>query len=232
MTDKKFKALSTKNSRQSKKMLEAKELQEQENKEEFEPVSYEYEKYSLSELAVIAKKDPNAREEYLARVDCAIRKYTRLLCDSRPYLDYGSVFITLDKAANKVIDIYDASYGYPIENLLRKNLQSYFNWFLKNEAVKYHRELAALGKKVCVSEVSFFDSMTDEKNPETQILDKVDLDEFMKTLDKRDQEILDMYIHSFTYRQIAETVGMTSSAISYRINVILAKFKKMRNKND
>lgn len=74
--------------------------------------------------------------------------------------------------------------------------------------------------------------MTDERNPVAQILEKVDMDEFMKTLDKRDQEILDMYIHSFTYRQIAETVGMTSSAISYRISVILEKFKKMRNKNN
>lgn len=74
--------------------------------------------------------------------------------------------------------------------------------------------------------------MTDDRNPEIQILEKVDLEEFMKTLDKRDQDILNMYIHSYTYCQIAEVVGMTSSAISYRISVILEKFKKMRNKND
>ena len=133
MSSKKVEVLSDKKSRQNKKMLEEKKLQDQKSREEFPPVSYVYEKYSLSELAVIAKKDSEAREEYLARVDCAIRKYAQLLCNPRPYLDYASVFIVLDKAANKVIDIYDDSYGYPIENLLRKNLQSYFNWYLKNQ---------------------------------------------------------------------------------------------------
>ncbi len=221
-----------KNSEKIAKQTEEMEGCDEQCREEFPPVSYTYEKYSLSELAVIAKTDSDARDEYLKRVDSSIRKYTHYLCDSRPYLDASSVFIVLEKAANKVIDIYDGSYGYPIENLLRKNLQSYFNWFLKNEAVKYHRELAALGKRVCFSEISFFDSMTDDRNPEIQILEKVDLEEFMKTLDKRDQDILNMYIHSYTYRQIAEVVGMTSSAISYRISVILEKFKKMRNKND
>ena len=232
MAKKYAKAFPKKNLEKITETIEGMERCDDKSREEFPPVSYVYERYSLSQLAVIAKTDSEARDEYLKRVDSSLRKYTHYLCDSTPYLDANSVFIVLEKAANKVIDIYDGSYGYPIENLLRKNLQSYFNWFLKNEAVKYHRELAALGKRVCVSEVSFFDSMTDERNPETQILEKVDMDEFMKTLDKRDQEILDMYIHSFTYRQIAETVGMTSSAISYRISVILEKFKKMRNKNN
>lgn len=232
MAQKSAKVFSKTNSEKTKKLRVEMKDYDDKSREEFPPVSYVYEKYSLSELALIAKTDSDARDEYLKRVDSSLRKYTHYLCDSRPYLDANSVFIVLEKAANKVIDIYDGSYGYPIENLLRKNLQSYFNWFLKNEAVKYHRELAALGKRVCFSEISFFDSMTDERNPEIQILEKVDMEEFMKTLDKRDQEILNMYIHSYTYRQIAETVGMTSSAISYRISVILEKFEKMRNKND
>ena len=197
---------------------------------EFPNLGYEFEAYSLSELAMIAKTDDVARDEFMRRVEPSLRHYVKYVCDVRTFLDYNAVYTTLIKAANKVIDIYISSYGAPVENLLRKNFQSYFNWFVKNEGVRYHRELAALGKKVCVSELTFFDSVKESEDVTSLILDKVDFERFMETLSKEEVDILSMYRMSFSYREIAEIMAVSSSTVAYRINMLLKKFKKMREK--
>ncbi len=197
---------------------------------EFPNQGYEFEAYSLSELTVIAKTDAVARDEFMKRVDPSIKHYVKYVCEVRPFLDYSSVYTTLVKAANKVVDIYVGTYGIPVENLLRKNFQSYFNWFLKNEGVRYHRELAALGKKVCVSELTFFDSVTEGMNPTATILDKVDFEQFLSVQDEEDQDVLTMYMMSYSYRDIADIMGVSPSTIAYRINTLLKKFRKMREK--
>ncbi len=197
---------------------------------EFPNHGYEYEAYSLSELAQIAKTDEAARDEFMRRVQPSLRHYSKYVCETRPFLDYNSVYSTLVKAANKVVEIFAVSYGVPVENLLRKNFQSYLNWFLKNEGVRYHRELAALGKKVSVSELSFFDSVIEGQNPTDSIVDKVDFEKFMSTLDEEDKDVLTMFMMSYSYREIAEVMSVSSSTIAYRINTLLKKFRKMREK--
>ncbi len=197
---------------------------------EFPNLGYEFEAYSLSELAMIAKTDDIARDEFMRRVEPSLRHYVKYVCDVRTFLDYNAVYTTLIRAANKVIDIYVDSFGTPVENLLRKNFQSYFNWFVKNEGVRYHRELAALGKKVCVSEITFFDSVAEGEDVTATIVDKVDFERFMETLDKEDVDVLMMYSMSYSYREIAQIMGVSSSTIAYRINTLLKKFKKMREK--
>lgn len=190
------------------------------------PVSdLDYEAYSLSEVAVMAKKDSVAMDEFLHRVDPVLVRYGKYICDFKQFVDFSEILSVLQKAACKVVEVYDPTLGYPVDNLLRKNLKSYFHWYLKNEAVQYYRRLAALGKRVSVEDITFYDNIFAVESPEREIVEKIDFDVFQGTLSGSDRQMLLLYLTGYSFRDIAQVMLVSPSTVSYRIYKALDSFQ-------
>lgn len=195
------------------------------------PVSdLDFEAYSLSETAVMAKTDSAAMDEFLNRINPALIRYGKYICDLKQYVDFSEILSVLRKAACKVVKVYDPTLGYPVENLLRKNLKSYYRWYLKNEAVQYYRKLAALGKRVSVDDITFYDNIFSVQSPEREIVEKIDFDVFQGTLSGSDRQMLLLYLMGYSFRDIAEVMLVSPSTVSYRIYKALDTFQTYSKK--
>lgn len=196
----------------------------------FPPVDYEYEDFSLSEVAVLAKEDSEAREEFLNRIMTLLEKYAFYIRDNNFFLDYSSVLSLLMKTANRTINIYDPSTELPIDNLLRKGLKTHYLWYMKSEAARYYKELATMGKRIQINELSFYDSVAYEDDMKDEIIHRIDMENFEKSLTALDKEMLDLYRLDYPFRQIASMLNLAPSTVSYRIYRMMKKFSNRTKK--
>lgn len=207
------------------KQFEEKKKKPSSEDNEFPPVSYQYEQYSLDELIILAKADSEACEEVLMRTLPTMQIYCRSVCSSKSYLPYSDLFERLQKATCDAIRIYDEKKGVKFSHLLRRMYQLSAKNFIKTEAIRYNKE-----KMLCSVDNKDVDMLADsgvvENDFKEDVIYKVDKEEFEKTLDDKEKQIMNLYYHGYSIRDIAERVHMPSSTVAYKMYKVVERAKK------
>lgn len=196
-----------------------------EERKEFPAYSYQFEEYSLQEVAVLAKNDPQAGEEYLLRVNRMLYSCAQNLCNKNPYIDITYAFSQLQKVAITAIDIFDPNYGKPFVNLLRSMIKICSLSIGKTTAISYQRSMNNFGRKVEYFDCVLSDSAADGNKMAREIINRLDLEMFLETLPPDKQELLVLYSHGLTFREISEAIHVPLSTVSYWIYKLIEQAK-------
>lgn len=202
---------------------------EKENEEdrEFPSFNFAYVQFDLNELAILAKKDDDAREEVLMRSLPTIQHYCRATCSLKKYLPYSELYTMLQKTTNVAIDAFDPNRGTRFAHLLRRMYQISAKNFEKNEAIRYFRERTRMYQGAFDYE-ALEDSGVIEEDIKDEVINKVDRETFEDSLSETDKNIYILFKLGYTFRQIGARLDMASSTVAYRIYVITKRAKKLR----
>ncbi len=224
LTKKKIKAKSTKGGDYNQRFVTEKRNQTEEDKEDkslFQIINPEFENYALDELALLAKEDPNALQEFHLRITPSLVSFTNAVCNQNRYLDYSECYIHFKRTATKAIQIYDPSFQKPYIHLLRAMLKLETKNLEKREAIRYIREKNFLGYRVFFDHDYLCDFSNNYEKDMEEILLTADIELFMQTLQPRQQEVFLLYYHQLTFQEISDTLNIPISTIAYWIKKIL-----------
>lgn len=201
-------------------------------REEFPPVNSLFENYSLQEIALKAKNDIDAQEEYIARVMKMLEKTAFKLCYNRKYIDASNALSQLLQAAVKAVDKYKYSEDRPFINLFRRMISITCKSIIKTEAIRYSRQGKYLGNRIGFEDAYMCDSASEE-DVRDKVIERLDQDEFFKSLTLRQKQLLYLYQNDYSFREIATIVNEPPSTVSYQIYSLLNRYKNfVSKKND
>ena len=166
-----------------------------------------------------------AGEEYLLRVNRMLYSCAQNLCNKNPYIDITYAFSQLQKVAITAIDIFDPNYGKPFVNLLRAMIKICSLSIGKTTAISYQRSMNNFGRKVEYFDCVLSDSAADGNKMAREIINRLDLEMFLETLPPDKQELLVLYSHGLTFREISEAIHVPLSTVSYWIYKLIEQAK-------
>lgn len=189
----------------------------------------EYSDRSLEELVMETRSSKEAMSELLIRMSSDMYSQARYYANMRPELTFDEILTALQKAAYKAAVIFDEKKGSFLHlyramalkcvkslsyKVRRKNSQDYLYF-----GVRYPYSESGL-----VADVSF------EARDTLSIAAKVDVDDFLDSLDFQDHQIFFLYIKGFSRSEIADVENLSYSEVSNIIRRLIEQFKSKYGK--
>ena len=197
----------------------------------YQPLSYDYKGYGLSEIVLLSKYDRLALDEYLHRIDATLYSYSRCYVRVHNFAEFTEVYSHLEKTALTAVKLFNPLKG-DFMHLFRRMMKISLNFISKNNAVSYLREVKYFGLKIRDAEAYKFlcDSQPSGEQVEESIRMKLDLEEYQKYLTSQEKTILELYLKSFSFLEISSYTGVPVSTVSYQIYIILDELKERHNR--
>jgi hypothetical protein len=190
-------------------------------------VSYDYDGFSLSELALLSKDDAQAMDEFLLRVQPLVIMTAKSFVIQKNYLDFNEVFIRVEKTAIAAARIFNPSKG-TILHLLRTMMKRTLTFYWRDTAIAYERSRRNFGTRVDVESDSFLSDsvVAAEGESPAAISARLDLERFLSSFAIGDRRIMTLWFSSYTFKEIATSLSLPVSTISYRFYLCLNRLKK------
>lgn len=178
---------------------------------------YAYYGYTLEEVALLAKNDPNAMKECLERTQVIRIKATRAY-SSRVRCPFLDVYPKAEEALRKTVEKFCPEKG-PFTHLLSRVLKLTLSSYNKSLAIHRKRVLGngTLEKGESSPFLSFQDHVSDSKS----VAFTLDMDEYLEMLEPRERRILLLYDARHNYREIGQYVSLSSTAVSEKVSAML-----------
>jgi len=186
--------------------------------------TYGFDDLNLEEVVILAKEDKEAQEELLCRLTQLLHFYAERTSHRCPQLDYYLLYSYYQETALKLCKQYQPGKG-DFLHYLRKSL--HFTYARALNKVKKEEELAQ----------SYFTYLPPSLSPETfrdsasdsmieSITLKIDLQNFLDSLDDENRNIFRMYLDGYTLREIGSTLQIKLSTVDHRVKKMMSDFVK------
>ncbi len=170
-----------------------------------DPEDLNYVGLSIGEMCECDKDNNEIIDEYFARVKLSLNGVCRYYIRKYPYLSMDNLYNYLQNTALIAFKKFQNRRG-AFDNFFFKMLQLGSAYYRIKEGKDFLSETKRYGVKMGFDESMFFNhsyDMAHDTNYGKNIRIKLDLEEYCSRFTKREQQILQMYLYSYTFRQIA-----------------------------
>lgn len=189
---------------------------------------YSYDELSLEEVVILSKTTSEAKDELIGRLSGILYRYATYGIHHYPSLDFESLYQYLCEISLKAAEIYK-----PNKDSFMHLLRSMLKFELMRESLLIHKQqqkdLRYFGRRVqdaYKEETLFCDSASADADMTSKIALKVDCESYIAKQSIPKQQIFRMYIYGYRLKEIASTLDMKISTVSFHVNKML---KELRN---
>ena len=195
-------------------------------------VGYDFLDLPLDELASKAKDIPECMDEILNRYANLIQGTSRKFIEAHPGEDFNELVIYLFNVVRKAVQLYDIEKGH-FENLSKSMLRLSILHFASRRSRDIATEIKYLGSRLTdvSSQCILMDSLASGERLSEEVKLKLDMEQYEKYLNPQEKEIFSMYRMGFTYREIADKMGVSHSYVGLVLTEIIKDLIAWRQKD-
>ena len=169
------------------------------------PEDLNYVGLSIGEMCECDKSNNRIIDEYFTRVKMSLNGVCRYYIRKYPYLSMDNLYNYLQNTALIAFKKFQNRIG-AFDNFFFKMLQMGSTYYRIKEGKEFIAETKRYGVRLDFDESNFFNNsyrLNHYRNYGENIRIKLDLEEYCSRFSQKEQQILQMYLYSYTFRQIA-----------------------------
>ena len=191
----------------------------------FDYVNSDYAGFDLNEIIMLAKSDPDAKEEYIDRIHGQIEAAARNFHLKKKFIDESDIYSRLADTALQAIEIYDPEKGDAM-HLLNRMFKISMTYLAKDKACEYSRMLKYYGNRVGDPEAYSYQKSLESCEEETKMMEyRSEVEEYMDLLTETEKSILTMYSHHLTFEEIGKRLNIPTSTVSNSVYQMISELR-------
>lgn len=200
-------------------------------KEQFPPKSAIFANYSLEQVAYMCKKDEDAQDEYLNRINPFLTSCVISEKSKKGYIDKQGLANHLIQSSLSILWEYKFDHSVAFVHYFKAGIKKAISYYEASEAKKY--KTGATPEFVSLSnyfEQTLRDSTQPSVDNKKRLLFMLDLNSFIETLSSTDQHIIHFLKLGYNITEIAQLFNSSISSVARRVQKLREKIKVFKEK--